>query len=780
MLVSHGIPSLIGGVSQQPPIQRHPSQVDAMENMVPSVASGLRKRHGTQHGAKLTTSNWSEAFVHTINRGTADARERYFVVVDQGNLSVYNSFGAPRAVDFPAGKGYLTASFGPGALARDVFSGTTVADYTFLVNKAVPVVMQEADSITIIPTFYVVVKLAVASTGYHIGLDGTDYSFDSPSSAPSTLNIANALKTAINAGSGFTCTSQDNLLIITKTAGGDFTASVTDSYGDTALFGFKDTVERFEELPRKFITGPVIRVKAAPDNPDATYYVTWAKTEGTADGVWNEAVQPNIATDIDPTTMPWKLVRNPDDSFTFAPATWGSRAVGDDDTNAAPSFVGRTIEDVFFFRNRLGLLSDENVIMSEVGDYFNFWRTTARTDLESDPIDASASTNQVTLLHYALPFEKSILLFSDQAQFQLSSGDVLSARTARLDPTTKFAASRTCRPAALGKNVFFPTPRGSATAVREYFFDASAVTSDASDVTAHVPSYVPAGVFRMTVAPTEDQLIAQVLGERNVLYVYNSYWQNDEKVQSAWHRWVFHPADVIVSADVWDSKLMLVVSRADGTYLDTLSLEDHPTAAFALPYPVCLDRVVPFGTAGVYDSVSRRTSWLLGYQIPAGATVRVVLNTTGQVGQGLVARIDGPTQVSIPGNFAGQHAAIGIEYDGWFRLSEQFLKDPKGEPIANARLTLRDIAMEFSQTGYFEAKVTPTGRDERTHVFTGRRLGLSALRLGTVTLTSGTFRVPVAARSDEVNIEFHNATHLPSIFLSADWQANAATQGQRR
>ena len=40
---------------------------------------------------------------------------------------------------------------------------------------------------------------------------------------------------------------------------------------------------------------------------------------------------------------------------------WGERTVGDEDTAPNPTLVGTKINNVFFFRNRLGFLADDNV-----------------------------------------------------------------------------------------------------------------------------------------------------------------------------------------------------------------------------------------------------------------------------------------------------------------------------------------------------------------------------------------------------------------------------------
>ena len=46
-----------------------------------------------------------------------------------------------------------------------------------------------------------------------------------------------------------------------------------------------------------------------------------------------------------------------------------NREVGDDTSNPFPTFVGTTIQEMFFHRNRLGMISGEQIVMSKPGQY---------------------------------------------------------------------------------------------------------------------------------------------------------------------------------------------------------------------------------------------------------------------------------------------------------------------------------------------------------------------------------------------------------------------------
>ena len=138
--------------------------------------------------------------------------------------------------------------------------------------------------------------------------------------------------------------------------------------------------------------------------------------------------------------MPHLLIRTADGNFRFTPADgstytvsgtqfdvqeYGPRVAGDLESAPDPSFVGRKINDIFFFRNRLGFISDEEVNMSRSAEFFKFYPETVTTILDTDPIDLSVSHTKVSILRHAIPYNEELLLFSDQSQFILKGVNTL-------------------------------------------------------------------------------------------------------------------------------------------------------------------------------------------------------------------------------------------------------------------------------------------------------------------------------------------------------------------
>src|SRR5690606_4960173 len=157
------------------------------------------------------------------------------------------------------------------------------------------------------------------------------------------------------------------------------------------------------------------------------------------------------------------------------------------ESNPFPSFVDRKINDVFFHRNRLGFISDENIVFSKAGDYFNFFRGTATATLDDDPIDVGVSHVKVSILRHAIPFNETLLLFSDQTQFQLGSAEILTPDTISVNQTTEFECSLRAKPVGVSRFVYFAVNRGTFTGIREYYVEGATEAEDAAEITGHVP-----------------------------------------------------------------------------------------------------------------------------------------------------------------------------------------------------------------------------------------------------------------------------------------------------
>jgi len=265
-----------------------------------------------------------------------------------------------------------------------------------------------------------------------------------------------------------------------------------------------------------------------------------------------------------------------DSNHLYTLPKWRERTVGDEDTAPNPTFVGTKINNVFFFRNRLGFLADDNVCMSTVSEFFNFYPETVTTIVDSDPIDIAASHTKVSILKHAVTMGEQLILFSDQTQFILESSiaEALTPKTANVTVATEFENNTAATPVGAGSSIYFLTKKGSFSGVREYITQEDINIKDAADTTVHVPRYIEDGIFKMAISTNENVLVLLGTDSPNKLYINRWLYGNSfEKVLNSWCTYTFNSAKTIRNIDFIDTDLYLVIEEANGTTLEKIPFE---------------------------------------------------------------------------------------------------------------------------------------------------------------------------------------------------------------
>jgi len=549
--------------------------------------------------------------------------------------------------------------------------------------------------------------------------------------------------------------------------------SVVTAMGSATTSGtLKGTKQRYEDLPTSgMAAGDVWKIVNQPNVTSDDYYVIWD-----AAGVWLECAAPGIAYQLDATTMPHILVDNKDGTFTFKKASWGERAVGDTSSVPDPSFVGNTLTAAFFHRGRLGIISGENVVLSRAGNHFNFWPSTVTSVPADDPIDVSMSHNKSSVLAHAVPFNGSLMLFSEQTQFQLSGGEALTPSNAKLDPTTEFETDIATMPVGAGQDLYFVTTRGNNSGMRQYYVEKDTITNDAANLTAHVPQYLPKNVFKMAVTTALDAVFLVSKDTPNIVYQYKFAWKGDENIQSSWGRIVLDSTDTILTTELVNTKLYLVIRRADGTYLEYIDFHTGTTDS-TLGFLVHLDRKVTL--TGVYDIGTNTTTWTLPYSDSGVFQVALGAAFGSNTGAVVTTTKASDTTLTATGDFSAGIAYVGRVYTKRVELSKQYPRDSQGSAITGNKLMMKTMDVTYVDTGYFTVHVTPEGRDPYTYTFTGKTLGTLSAMLGSTSLASGVFRFPVVSSSRNLSVVFENNSIYPSFFQSVEWEAMAVSRSRR-
>jgi len=747
-LVSTSIPNLLNGVSQQPSPLRQVTQGETQTNALSSVIDGLIKRPPTEHIHKLldnfgTTSK--NAAVHLIDRGDSN---RHFVVVKAtattSNLWVFDISG--NLISTVTNNSYLFCTDPSKELEF-----LTVADYTFILNKTKTTAMNTATvpgSLITNEKYQGFEDLPVETATHHVGDGNTrrfPVGFNFHDSSDLTVKVNGTSQPLNVAGAvGGYFLEDDNKTIRLQ---------VTPSNYSTIVFSLDPPV------------GDIFEVIGDKGNAFDSFYV-----KSVSKSAYEETARPGITYQLDASSLPHVLTPNNSanpSAFTFSSASWLERAVGDLDSAPDPSFVGKKISNMFFYKNRLGFLSEENVIFSAAGDYFRFFPKTVTTVLDDGPIDITASHTKVSLLNHAIPFNESLTLFSDQSQFTIENTGNLTPKTISIVPSTEFENDSNVAPVGAGNYLYFSTKKGDFSSVREYYIEAETVMSDALEVTAHVPKYVPANLVKLATSSNEDILFALSSNTRSKLYVYKWYTDGSQKLQSSWSTWEFSTDVAILDIQVVESSLYMVINRGDDLFLEKVDLQYLDDTG--LGFCVRADRKVSL--TGTYDSNTDTTSWQLPYEYSGPMHVVKSGSWPERKGANITNTRPSTTTVSASGDYSGYPVLVGVPYDMTYEFSTQHVREKNGtQSIQSGRLQLRTMRVNYENTGYFKIEVTPTARPTYSYEYTGVVLNQLGSTIGDVSLADGTYRFPIQSKNDRVSIKLVSDSYLPCAFQNAEWE----------
>ena len=806
-VISRAIPTLLRGISQSSDALKQADHADIQDNADSNPVLGLTKRSGSQFLATISNSTLGNVHIQTINR---DATEQYVAVFSNGNVKVFELDGTELTVHKPDGTSYLNTSN-----PRSVMKTVTIADFTFVVNTGITPAMDSAlsNSASNITQAIIFINQATSKTTYSVTVDGVTVTDDTTGNDPlSTDTVATDLAGGLNSGlTGFAIARNGPVIHIKKNDGSDFSIDGSDSQGNTKMTIIKNTVQQFTDLPNVSPNGYVVEVVGDESTDFDNYYVKFTTNNGNAfeEGQWSETVEAGIPFKFNYDTMPHVLIRQADGNFRFARVDgdsytasgqsfnlpkWGERIVGDLVSAPDPSFIGQKINNVFFFRNRLGFLAGDNVILSTVSEFFNFFPETVISVLDTEPIDVAASHTKVAILKHAVTMGEKLILFSEQTQFVLSSSaDNLTPSTANVLVQTEFESNAAAQPVGSGSSIYFLTKKGSFAGIREYIIAGNQQIQDAANTTIHVPRLIPSGIFKMAVSNNQDILV--LLGTENPNKLYVNRWLYGEgftKALNAWFTFTINSNRSILNIDFIGTDLIMVIQEANGVTLEKIPFETsfrEPNAEFEYH----LDHKVTEATSGVsvaYNSSTGISTFTVPYRLRADMNIVGRYLASGETstfvdaqgntktlvsGQALTTTnaTNGSTStITATGDFRNSKFIIGEPYEMHYRFSQQRLTQGGGgaTELISGRLQIHHFYIKYEDSGFFQVEVTPENRDTSLHKFTGRLLGAASASIGQINLDTGTFKVPIMSKSDRVDIDIKNNTFLPTLLASAEYE----------
>lgn len=548
-LLNVNVPNLLNGVSQQADSLRFATQGGEQINGMSSIVSGLTKRNGAEFVCQLSRNSLRNRnpYVHFINR---DENEKYVVLFYGGlekPVTYIQDYGFIRIFDLQTGnEKKVYGRFEDGSL---IASNTPILTYGTSAGAPEPITGGDQETIG----YY-------DESSFYIG-----------------QNPKRNLKAFTVADSTFVLNTSKTVRTTPATRPATLTNKTVNRSGTTATVnlgaGVSNSVVEIGEVIQVLGTTTLAGSVTVTGKPNGTSFTF--DTVDAGQTTYINSISFEKGERLVPFDMPHTLIRQADGSFLLERNYWNARGVGTGSSNPNPSFVGKTLNDIFMYRSRLGFLSDENVILSENSQFYNFYRTELSTLLDSDPIDVSTSHSKITILHNAVPFSERLVLFSDEAQFYMTAVDILTPKTASIQQTTEFSVDKNAKPIVVGKNIFFPFNRGNFSGVMEYFITRDTLEFNGIDVTSPIPAYIKNKITKI-VSSNNEQIVALITEDsENTIYVYKYFTTDDQKLQASWSKWELGSVnDKILGMEFIDNYLYLVVDKTSNEALDINQNQD--------------------------------------------------------------------------------------------------------------------------------------------------------------------------------------------------------------
>lgn len=414
----------------------------------------------------------------------------------------------------------------------------------------------------------------------------------------------------------------------------------------------------FEELP-PFLPGTLHSLLVFQLSEG--YYVTF----NISSRAYEESALPGHKYALNKLTMPHEL------RYTASTKTWtlssvdayetNGRLVGDSNSTPLPSFVGRKLNAVFFYRNRMCYLSENRIIMSRVGSYYNHFPETATEVIDSDPIDVFPAYKDYSPLLWAIPYSKNLVLIGPEKQYILHSGyEALSPKTVAIDEATSYKILPQMEPLLLESSILLWLDQGANAGLLEYNLNEQEIATEGALLTDNVPSLIPSDITNSHYLQSE-RMVFVYKQDADVVYVYKFHKaEGGQRMQSAWTKW-----DIPLKALTVANESTILIQGP--THRFTMDTSVDELAEFSMDiYQEVEDFTGSFTVESNYLLLDKTTGKLLG---EPGDTVV----------------IKEPT-----------HVVYGKPIVWYLELSPLVLRDHNGLPRADLKSTIKNIQVDWS------------------------------------------------------------------------------------
>jgi len=843
--VTQQIPNFLGGVSRQTDDKKLINQLTECVNGYPDPTFGLLKRPGMKHtevlkkadGTVFTKTELAGAAWFFIDRATAGS---YIGAIKGTDLFVWTAAEGTFCTVTNTGTGYLTGT------KQDDYHFRSIQDTTIITNKTVTTAMQAAG--TFVANSQGTLKLLSLTSGDICKVtikgtsDGTEHTATATAQSAATFtsfltgthtshDLLGAIKALLEARQSASDTQFDgkwyintfaNSITIRRTTEANavvvdaepgsgvtykfFSLSAVGGVSNNTLEASQDDITNVSELPLESFHDHNLKILNS-DTEDDDYYLKYVASDGVGGkGFWQETIARDVSPGLNNATLPHELANTGATTFTFGPITYKNRLTGDGNTNPPPSFVGKKISSTFFYSNRFGVLSEDNVIFGVANDNYNFFAKSALTQVDSDPIDLNVSSVRPVTLSDVLPSPQGLLLFSERQQFQVYATDAstLTPTSAVIRTLSNYEMATNVQPVDIGTTTAFVSRVPGYSKLFTMALRDVEQTPVVVDISKAVLEWIPDTVDDLTVSPP-NSIVILVDRDTEYLYMYRFYNNGKEDLFQAWVKWEL--PGTIQAARIINDAVTVVSQQEDEYTIGSIELDELPSGdvfatASGFTGNVPLDMATrpvkpnPATEAVVYDSTNDITKIYVPYT-PIDDKDAVMLLTVPTADKDTDAALDSDQgywakaieriepvtnfhYFEVKGDFTNyaDGIVVGYGYDLEATLPKLYLRTERGADYT-ASLTIARVKMSVGRSGAIRFKLKPTGSNEWKNVEHTADGDTYAGDTNPV-VQERVFTLPIHQRNTNFELKVTSDFPYPVSLVSMMWEGNYSNKYYRR
>ena len=582
-------------------------------------------------------------------------------------------------------------------------------------------------------------------------------------------------------------------------------------------------VQSLDDLPGQCKHGYVVKVKNSDANEDDYYLRFDGDNNRDGRGSWTECAAPGRLIAFDPAKMPVQLVRQANGTFKLSQITWEKCLVGNTVTVPKPSFIStvsgtddddvtanRYINKMIFWRNRLVFLSEEDVILSQPGEFFNFWPKSSITYTANDVIDISCSSEFPADVYDGIQTNSGLVLFTKTKQFLLTTdSDVLSTQTAKLNAISAYNFNTNTNPISLGTTIAFLDNAGKYSRFWEMANIVREGEPQVIDQTKVVSKLFNKNLNKISNS-RENAIIFFSEKNTQTLYGFTYFNSSEKRLQQAWFKWTF--SGLIQHHCVLDDSLYLVIRDSGKDTMqrmpikmdtNTLSITDDMDTTDTtddITYRINLDnsKIIPAADV-MYASDGRSKIFLPdGFNIPRISTddkyKKLVIychqadstssDTQAVQDSDLIGSYtetiyqgpdsDGKYMVAWDGDWTGHDLILGYLFDMEVEFPTIYPLQVAGDNVKttlNGSLILHRVKFNFGANGMYTTILDRIGKPQYSETWEPPLAdSYKANKVGIHDQITQT--VPIYERNKNLTLTLKSSLPAPATLYSMTWEGD--------